>query len=322
MNNVDKQYTDLLRDILAHGVEKDTRSGMVKSVFGRQMRFDLKEGFPLLTTKKVFYKGIIHELLWFVSGNTNIKYLVDNKVNIWTDDAYRYYTDFVKRHNAIVAEGGDTQAAHLPAAVMASKEEFVEKVVRGEKCQFAIDRNTLTHYTYGDLGEMYGKNWRNFDGTFDQIQYVIDTIKHDPDSRRILLTCYNPATAGSAALYPCHILYQFYVSHGALSCMMTQRSVDTSCGLPFNIASAALLTHMIAEVCSLAVGELIWVGGDTHIYSNHFEPVGEQLARKGFDQLPTLRFARKITSVDDFKYDDFLIENYQSDPTIKFVLNT
>ncbi|MBM6992616.1 MAG: thymidylate synthase [Prevotella sp.] len=316
MNNTDRQYLDLMREIWENGARKDTRSGRVRSVFGRQMRFNLKEGFPLLTTKKVFTKGIIHELLWFISGSTNIKYLVEHQVNIWTDDAYRYYREIVGHHD-------ETDIAGQPIEIL-SKEDFVQAV---------LDRKTLylkssgsespsgDTYRFGDLGEMYGKNWRNFDGTFDQIDYVIQTIRQDPQSRRILLTCYNPATAGSAALYPCHILYQFYVNDGALSCMVECRSQDYFLGTVYNIASAALLTHMIAEVCQLDVGELIWVGGDVHLYENHAAAVHEQLSRQGSDTLPTLRFARQISSIDDFQYDDFIIENYHSDPVIKAPLS-
>ncbi len=316
MNQADKQYLEVMRDILENGSLKDTRSGKVRSVFGRQMRFNLKEGFPLLTTKKVFTKGIIHELLWFVSGSTNIKYLVEHQTNIWTDDAYRYYRELVGKHCALnpMAE---------PIEIL-PKEEFVQAVLEEKTLDLQAEtggNRVTTTYRFGDLGEMYGKNWRNFDGSFDQIDYVVSTIRQDPSSRRILLTCYNPATAGSAALYPCHILYQFYVDNGELSCMVECRSQDYFLGTVYNIASAAMLTHMIAEVCHLGVGELIWVGGDVHLYENHAAAVHEQLSRKGSDTLPTLRFARSISSIDDFTYDDFIIEDYHPDDVIKAPLS-
>ena len=258
-----KQYLDLLRHIRAHGVMKEDRTGTgTQSVFGYQMRFDLSEGFPLLTTKKVHLKSIIYELLWFIAGDTNVKYLQEHGVTIWDEWA---------------------------------------------------DEN-------GDLGPVYGHQWRSWptpDGkAIDQLSQVIDQIKRNPDSRRMLVTAWNPAEVDRMALPPCHCLFQFYVADGKLSCQLYQRSADTFLGVPFNIASYALLTMMIAQVCGLRPGEFIHTTGDTHIYRNHFEQVDLQLSREP-RPLPVMKLNPDVKSIFDFKYEDFTLEGYDPWPAIK-----
>ena len=258
-----KQYLDLLREIRDNGVTKTDRTGVgTKSIFGHQMRFNLQDGFPLLTTKKVFLKGIIYELLWFLKGDTNIKFLTDNNVHIWDEWA---------------------------------------------------DEN-------GDLGYVYGKQWRSWETTdgrvIDQISQVVDLIKNHPDSRRILVTAWNPAEIDKMALPPCHCLFQFYVADGKLSCQLYQRSADTFLGVPFNIASYALLTMMLAQVCGLKPGEFIHTTGDTHIYLNHLNQVNEQLSREP-RPLPKMIINPDVKSIFDFKYEDFKLEGYDPYPAIK-----
>ena len=258
-----KQYLDLLRHIRAHGVMKEDRTGTgTQSVFGYQMRIDLSEGFPLLTTKKVHLKSIIYELLWFIAGDTNVKYLQDHGVTIWD-------------------EWADAD---------------------------------------GNLGPVYGHQWRSWptpDGrAIDQLSMVIDTIKRNPDSRRMLVTAWNPAEVDQMALPPCHCLFQFYVADGKLSCQLYQRSADVFLGVPFNIASYALLTMMIAQVCGLQPGEFVHTTGDTHIYRNHFEQVATQLSREP-RPLPRMRLNPDVKSLFDFKYEDFTLEGYDPWPAIK-----
>ncbi|WP_409341877.1 thymidylate synthase [Paenibacillus sp. MBLB4367] len=258
-----KIYQDLLRDIMANGTRKEDRTGTgTISVFGRQLRFDLAAGFPLLTTKKLHIRSILHELLWFLKGDTNIRYLQENKVTIWDEWA---------------------------------------------------DEN-------GDLGEVYGSQWRSWpapDGRrIDQISQVVEQIKRNPDSRRHLVSAWNVAEVERMALPPCHFAFQFYVANGKLSCLFNMRSVDTFLGLPFNIASYAYLTHMVAEQCGLEAGELIWTGGDVHIYANHIEQVQLQLTREPFP-LPKLVIKRKPDSIFDYRFEDFELEGYEAHPSIK-----
>lgn len=257
-----KNYLSLLDHVLTNGTRKTDRTGTgTLSVFGYQMRFDLQAGFPLVTTKKLHLRSIIHELLWFLQGETNIQYLKDNQVRIWD-------------------EWADEQ---------------------------------------GNLGPIYGKQWRSWptpDGTYiDQISQVIDQIKHQPDSRRMLVSAWNVGELDQMALMPCHALFQFYVADGRLSCQLYQRSADIFLGLPFNIASYALLTHMVAQQCDLEVGDFIWTGGDTHLYLNHIEQAKTQLSRAPLP-LPTLAITRKPASLFDYQFDDFKIHNYQSHPHI------
>ena len=274
-----KQYLELLTRILETGGDKGDRTGTgTRSVFGHQMRFDLSAGFPLLTTKKVHMKSIIHELLWFLKGDTCVDYLQANGVSIWDEWATAEQTARFGR----------------PA---------------------------------GELGPIYGHQWRNFgasknaDGAynadgFDQITWLINEIKTNPNSRRLIVSGWNPAEAGQVALPPCHTLFQFFVIDGKLSCQLYQRSADVFLGVPFNIASYALLTHMIAQVCELDVGEFIWTGGDTHLYSNHFEQAKLQLSREPLP-LCQLKLNPDIKDIFDFGFDDITIENYQSHPAIK-----
>ncbi len=274
-----KQYLDLLRHVLDHGAQKSDRTGTgTLSVFGYQMRFDLRQGFPLLTTKKLHTKSIIHELIWFLNGDTNVKYLQDNGVSIWNEWA--------------TAE----QCARF-----------------GRK--------------EGDLGPVYGHQWRNFgatrkaDGTYekngvDQITNLIEGIKKNPNGRRHIVSGWNPAEADQVALPPCHTLFQFYVVNGELSCQLYQRSADIFLGVPFNIASYSLLTHMIAQVTGLKAGEFVHTLGDAHLYSNHLEQAQLQLTREP-KPVPTLKLNPDVKSVFDFKFEDFTFEGYDPHPSIK-----
>ncbi len=257
-----RQYLELMRHVRDQGVLKSDRTGTgTKSVFGYQMRFSLADGFPLVTTKKLHLRSIIYELLWLLAGDTNIKFLNDNKVTIWDEWA---------------------------------------------------DEN-------GDLGPVYGAQWRSWPsrdgGVIDQIADTVERIKKSPDSRRLLVTAWNPADVDRMALPPCHCLFQFYVANGKLSCQLYQRSADIFLGVPFNIASYAMLTHMVAHVTGLDVGEFIHTLGDAHIYLNHMEQIEIQLARKPYD-LPKLVLKRDVKAIDEFDYEDFEIMNYQSHPHI------
>ena len=268
-----KQYLDLVQHVMDNGVSKNDRTGTgTKSIFGYQMRFNLEDGFPLVTTKKLHLKSIIHELLWFLKGDTNIKYLQDNGVKIWDGWA---------------------------------------------------DKN-------GDLGPVYGSQWRNWNNdNIDQISNLIEMIKKNPKSRRMIVSAWNPSVLpdtsisfdeniknGKAALPPCHAFFQFYVANGKLSCQLYQRSADIFLGVPFNIASYSLFTHMVAHVCELKVGDFIHTFGDAHIYTNHFDQVKLQLSRKP-NKLPSLKIKRSVKDIFDFKYDDFEILNYNPHPHIK-----
>lgn len=258
-----QQYHTLLKHIIDTGTQKTDRTGTgTTSVFGYQMRFNLNDGFPLVTTKKIHLKSIIHELLWFINGDTNTKYLKENGVGIWD-------------------EWADAK---------------------------------------GDLGPVYGKQWRSWTTpngqVIDQLKEVIETLKKSPDSRRIIVSAWNVGELSQMALMPCHALFQFYVADNKLSCQLYQRSADVFLGVPFNIASYALLTMMIAKVCNLDLGDFIWTGGDTHIYSNHFEQVATQLAREP-KALPTMKINPEVKDIFSFKYEDFTLENYEPHPGIK-----
>ena len=293
-----KQYLDLLRKIKEDGIVKSDRTGTgTRSIFGYQMRFDLSEGFPLLTTKRVFLKGVIHELLWFLAGDTNIKYLVNNGVHIWDNDAYRFYKELCAKHGVEPI----------------SMEEFLAAAQQQTP-------SPIEGYAYGNLNHVYGYQWRSWgkpDGTaIDQIKEVIHTIKTNPDSRRMIVSAWNVADVEDMALPPCHVLFQFYVADGKLSCQLYQRSADTFLGVPFNIASYALLTMMIAQECGLKAGEFVHTLGDTHLYLNHMEQVDEQLSREP-RTLPTMRLNPEVKSLFDFRYEDFTLEGYDPHPTIK-----
>ncbi len=274
-----KQYLDLMRHIRDNGTFRGDRTGTgTYSVFAHQMRFNLADGFPLLTTKKVHLKSIIHELLWFLSGDTNVKYLQDHGVSIWNEWA------------------------------------------TAEQC-------ARFGRTEGELGAVYGHQWRNFGATqnadgsfsadgFDQIKTLIHDIKHNPNSRRLIVSGWNPQEANQVALPPCHTLFQFYVANGKLSCQLYQRSADVFLGVPFNIASYALLTMMIAQVCDLGLGDFVWTGGDCHLYSNHLEQTDLQLSREPLP-LATMRLNPNVKDIFSFTFEDFTLENYQSHAAIK-----
>ncbi|MBL1376865.1 thymidylate synthase [Zobellella iuensis] len=258
-----KAYLELMQHILEQGEQKEDRTGTgTLSVFGHQMRFNLREGFPLVTTKKCHLKSIIHELLWFLNGDTNIAYLKDKGVSIW--------------------------------------DEWADE--------------------HGDLGPVYGHQWRSWQGAdgrvIDQISQALDTIRHNPDSRRIIVSAWNVGELDQMALAPCHALFQFYVAGGRLSCQLYQRSCDVFLGLPFNIASYALLTHMMAQQAGLEVGDFVWTGGDVHLYRNHLEQARLQLGREP-RPLPTLRLVRKPESLFDYAFEDFILEGYEPHPHIK-----
>ena len=258
-----QQYLNFLKHIIEHGTEKSDRTGTgTLSVFGYQMRFDLQQGFPLVTTKKLHLKSIVYELLWFLKGDTNIKYLQEHGVRIWN--------------------------------------EWADET--------------------GELGPVYGKQWRAWPtvdgGSVDQIKTLIENIKRDPYSRRHIVSAWNVGELSKMALPPCHLLFQFYVADNRLSCLLTQRSADSFLGVPFNIASYSLLTHMVAAQCDLEVGEFIWSGGDCHLYTNHLEQANQQLSRQPFT-LPTLEIKRKPSNIDEYAFEDFEIKDYQAHPHIK-----
>jgi thymidylate synthase len=306
-NNADKQYIELLEKILKDGNVKTDRTGTgTKSIFGYQMRFDLNEGFPLLTTKKVSLKGILHELVWFLRGDTNIKYLVDNGVNIWNEWPYKA---FLKKQNLPIPNSNSEEWQN-------GIKNFVEKIKSDEN--FAKEN--------GELGPVYGRQWRCWEDTktgkcIDQIQNAINQIKNNPDSRRILVSAWNPSDIeemAKAGLPPCHLLFQFYVANGKLSCQLYQRSCDTFLGVPFNIASYSALTMIIAKICNLELGEFVWTGGDVHLYNNHFEQAELQISRKNdIRKLPELKILRDNITIDDLKYEDFELVNYDSHEAIK-----
>jgi thymidylate synthase len=286
-----RQYLDLMQHVLDHGAKKEDRTGTgTLSVFGYQMRFDLSAGFPLLTTKKVFLKGIIHELLWFLAGDTNIKYLVDNGVRIWNEWPHANY---------LKATG-----EQLPL------EDFVQRI--REDDAFAAE--------WGGIGPGYGHQWRSWPtpngGHIDQISQLVQQIKNNPDSRRLLVSAWNVAEVENMALPPCHTLFQFYVAEGKLSCQLYQRSADIFLGVPFNIASYALLTMMIAQACDLEPGDFVHTLGDAHLYSNHLEQTNLQLSRETL-QLPTMKINPEVKDLFAFKFEDFELQNYQCHDPIK-----
>ena len=290
-----QQYLDLVRHIRDHGVKKEDRTGTgTVSIFGHQMRFDLAHGFPLVTSKKVHLKSILHELLWFIRGDTNIRYLVENGVGIWNDWPYQ---------NWLRETGQDTSLKKYSPEWRAVMKEFIEKIKTDS--DFAAQ--------YGDLGPVYGKQWRNFGGV-DQLTQLIEDIKSNPDSRRLIVSAWNPQDIPvmvKSGLPPCHSLFQFYVVDGRLSCQLYQRSADVFLGVPFNIASYAILTMMIAQVSGLGLGDFVHTFGDAHLYLNHMDQVEEQLSRSTFD-LPTMKINPQVTSLFDFVFDDFELQNYQS----------
>lgn len=299
-----RQYLDLLRDIKDNGAVKTDRTGTgTKSVFGRQLRFDLSKGFPAVTTKKLYLRSIIYELLWFLQGDSNLEYLVKNDVHIWDEWPYRAY---LKSNGQNVPDSGSQEWKD-------GLKEFVEKIKTDH--EFALK--------YGDLGPIYGHQWRHWPdgkgGEIDQISEIINTLKNSPDSRRMIVSGWNVADIeemAKAGLPPCHTLFQFYVIDGKLSCQLYQRSADMFLGVPFNIASYSLLTMMIAQVTGLQPGEFVHTFGDAHIYLNHLEQVELQLSRKP-KKLPVMAINPDVKSIFDFKIEDFDLQNYQCHPAIK-----
>lgn len=295
-----QQYHDLMKRVLNEGVQKGDRTGTgTISVFGHQMRFDLQEGFPLVTTKKVHLKSIIHELLWFLQGDTNIRYLVQNGVNIWNEWPFQNYLNETGQ-----AESFPKYSDQWKEKLKEFKQQIIEDAAFAEK--------------WGELGPVYGRQWRNFEGV-DQISGVIEDIKNKPDSRRLIVSAWNPKdipVMAKSGLPPCHTLFQFYVAEGKLSCQLYQRSADIFLGVPFNIASYALLTMMIAQVCGLKYGDFVHTFGDAHLYSNHLEQTREQLSRE-LRPLPTMKINPEINNIFDFTYQDFELKNYDPHPAIK-----
>lgn len=287
-----RAYLDALQRILDTGADRGDRTGTgTRSVFGLQMRFDLSEGFPLVTTKKTFMKGITHELLWFLAGDTNIRYLVENGVHIWDEWPYKEYR--------LASERGE-----VPAMEMA---DFIAKI--------AADADFADKW--GSIGPGYGFQWRNFnDEGVDQIQNLVEGIKRNPESRRHMVITYNPVQAEKMLLPPCHSMFQFYVANGKVSCQMYQRSADMFLGVPFNIASYALLVIMVAQVTGYQPGEFVHVIGDAHIYHNHFDQVKLQLSREPLP-LPTMRLNPAVKDIFAFKFEDFTLENYRHHEAIK-----
>lgn len=282
-----KQYLDLCRHVMENGSSKDDRTGTgTRSIFGYQMRFNLEEGFPLLTTKRVYLRAIIHELLWFITGDTNIKYLVDNDVRIWNEWPYETF----KNHKDYKGE---------------SLEEFVEKIKTDDS--FAKK--------HGNLGPVYGEQWRNFNG-YDQLLNVIEEIKRNPHSRRLIVNAWNPPKLKEMALPPCHMMFQFYVKDGKLSLQLYQRSADIFLGVPFNIASYSLLLMMVAQVTGLEPYEFVHTLGDAHIYSNHFDQINLQLSREP-RALPKMKINPNVKNITDFKFEDFELTDYKPHPGIK-----
>lgn len=291
------QYQILLQHILANGTEKKDRTGTgTLSVFGYQMRFDLEAGFPLVTTKKLHFKSIVHELLWFLSGDTNIASLVRNGVNIWNEWPFQHWL-----------ESMGIECPRYGPEWKARLQEFVERV--------RIDDSFAEEW--GNLGPVYGHQWRNFNGV-DQMKGLLEDIRKNPDSRRLIVTAWNPADIPAmvkAGLPPCHAMFQFYVAEGKLSCQLYQRSADVFLGVPFNIASYALLTMMVAQVCHLRPGEFIHTFGDAHLYLNHLEQASVQLAR-GPRSLPVVQLNPNITDLFDFTFDDIQLTGYDPWPHI------
>ena len=313
MSIVEEPYLQLIRDILEKGHEKSDRTGTgTKSLFGYQMRFNLAEGFPLLTTKKVPFGLIKSELLWFLRGDTNIRFLLEHNNHIWDEWAFKNWVKSDEYHGPDMTNFG----------LRAQEDDNFNKVYQDEKkkfCQKIVEDQEFAN-KFGNLGDVYGAQWRHWQTrngeTIDQIKDVIETIKNNPDSRRMIVTAWNPEDVPLSALPPCHTLFQFYVNDGKLSCQLYQRSADVFLGVPFNIASYALLTHMIARETGLEVGEFVHTLGDAHIYLNHLDQVNEQLQRKPNDA-PTLWLNPEKKNIMDFEMEDIKVKNYHSHSAIK-----
>ena len=303
----DKEYLNLCKTILEDGITKDDRTGVgTKSIFGYQMKFDLTKGFPLLTTKKINFNLVWSELLWFIKGDTNIKFLLENKNNIWNEWAFKKWIESDEYTGPDMTDFGHR---------VLEDSEFAEEY----KKQMNIFKENILNddnfsKKFGDLGNVYGKQWRNFNG-IDQLKNVIEQIKINPSSRRLIVSAWNPSEVDTMALPPCHTMFQFYVSDGMLSCQLYQRSADVFLGVPFNIASYSLLTILIAKECGLEVGEFVHTLGDAHIYINHFEQVKEQISREAYE-LPSLKVS-DFDSIFDLEINDVELVDYKSHPFIK-----
>lgn len=319
-NELEKTYLDFLQYILDNGIKKEDRTGTgTISVFGQQMRYDLSKGFPLLTTKRVPFRLVASELLWFIKGDTNIRYLLQYNNHIWDEWAFKKWIESEEYEGPDMTDFGRRCLVDKEFNELYQKElnDFCERILTDD--EFACK--------YGDLGNVYGKQWRHWTDSegneIDQLKDVIEQIKNNPDSRRLIVNAWNPedvinaGTKGSkAALPPCHVMFQFYVIEGKLSCMLTQRSLDSLLGCPFNIASYALLTHLVAHECGLEVGEFIHSVGDAHIYLNHIDQVKEQLSREPRD-LPKLIINKEKKSIFDIEMEDLSVEGYNPHPAIK-----
>ncbi|MGG3624166.1 thymidylate synthase [Bacillus gobiensis] len=314
MNKNEHTYLNLCKYVMENGVRKEDRTGTgTISLFGYQMRFDLNEGFPLLTTKKIPFRLIASELLWFIKGETNIKYLLQHNNNIWNEWAFKKWIESPDYNGPDMTDFGlRSQSDEVFKRQYEDQMElFKEKILTDDK--FAAK--------YGELGNVYGKQWRAWETstgeTIDQLKNVIETLKTNPESRRLIVSAWNPEDVpNNMALPPCHSMFQFYVSEGKLSCQLYQRSGDIFLGIPFNIASYSLLTHLIAHECNLEVGEFIHTLGDAHIYTNHVEQIKLQLSREP-KKLPSLKLSTEKGSVFDFETEDIVIEGYESHPAIK-----
>lgn len=304
--HVDNIYLDLIERIKNEGSQKGDRTGTgTLSIFGHQMRFDLSKGFPLLTTKKVPIKAIIHELIWFVRGDSNLKYLADNNVHIWDEWPYKAY--LIRNNIPVPATGSEEWSKGI--------KEFIEKI-KGDE-DFAKD--------YGNLGPIYGYQWRNWPtpngGHIDQLKNVIEQLKKNPNDRRMIVSAWNVADIdemAKAGLPPCHCLFQFYVANGKLSCQLYQRSCDTFLGVPFNIASYSILIMMIAQVAGLEPGEFVWTGGDVHLYNNHMDQAEIQLSRRqDIRPMPKMKINPEIKNIEDFTINDFELLDYNPHDSIK-----
>ncbi|AHD07354.1 thymidylate synthase [Paenibacillus larvae] len=313
MSKNEQAYLELCRHVLEHGEIKEDRTGTgTVSLFGYQMRFNLQEGFPLLTTKRIPFRLIVSELLWFIKGDTNIRYLLEHNNHIWDEWAFKHYVESSSYQGPDMTDFG-LRSQRDEAFLIQYEEQmnkFTERILKDP--QFALE--------FGDLGNVYGKQWRAWKTsngqTIDQLRDIINTIKINPDSRRLIVSAWNPEDIPSMVLPPCHTLFQFYVTRGRLSCQLYQRSADIFLGVPFNIASYALLTHLIAHECGIEAGEFIHTLGDAHVYSNHVDQVKLQLSREP-KQLPSLYINPEVSSVFDAVVGDIRLEGYDPHPSIK-----
>ncbi|WP_054024675.1 thymidylate synthase [Bacillus sp. FJAT-28004] len=313
MSKSEQTYLQLLKYVLEHGTKKEDRTGTgTISTFGYQMRFDLSEGFPLLTTKRVPFRLIASELIWFIQGDTNIRYLLQHNNNIWNEWAFKRWVESTSYNGPDMTNFGlrSQTDAEFAKAYDEQMDLFKQHILTDDP--FAAE--------FGELGNVYGKQWRDWKTTqgsaIDQLKDVVETIKKNPDSRRLIVSAWNPEDVPSMALPPCHTMFQFYVTNGKLSCQLYQRSADIFLGIPFNIASYALLTHMIAHECGLEVGEFIHTLGDAHIYTNHLEQIDIQLSREP-KPLPLLKLNADKKTIFDFAVEDLSIEDYNPHPSIK-----